>query len=393
MAISAVVGQARNFDAREAGTQASLRAVEHLGRNPVVLGFIFASHNLPLQQVLSGAAALLGDAPLVGFSTSAELTSQGQQQHSVVVALLTGSDITARADWFPGFGEDSRSTSQKMAHSLQLYQAYGTLFVVADGFHGDTKDLCAALPRGDYTLAGCLSGGELRQARTYQVGGRQSGFGGLAAALLAGKVASGIGLAHGWNEVGAYYKITRTRGAWVRTLNNQPAAETYASLFGYEAREWAYPPLNEMVRLYPLGIEQGKDKPLLVRSPLRMEADGSLRMHTSIPEGSIAHMLVGSMDACQKAAEKAAMQALKSLGKARPVLAVVLPDIAWQMLGETKPGREIEAVRSVIGPEVPIVGGYTLGQIAHSVGTGKKASSPELFNQNIEVVLIGEPSD
>lgn len=326
----------------------------------------------------------MGDIPLIGFTTSAEISSSGIQQRSVLIALVTGTDVNARCDFWPGYAEDSRGVSQKMSQFIEPHQSNGTLLVVADGFHGDPKDICNALPTGSYTLAGCLAGGELRQARTYQSGGRQSGYGGLAAAFLSGKVATGVGMGNGWREVGAYFQITRVRGLWVRTLNNLPAAEAYSKWLGYQPREWSFPPLNEIVRLYPLGIEKGEDKELLIRSPMRMESDGSLRMHTSVSEGDTAHLLVGNLDNCLRSAERATLQALKSLGKARPVLAIVLPDISWQMLLETQPGAEIVAIRKELGTGVPMIGGYTYGQISNH------NRNAEFFNQQIEVILIGE---
>ena len=92
---------------------------------------------------------------------------------------------------------------------------------------------------------------------------------------------------------------------WVQTLDNAPAAETYARYLGYTAREWAYPPLTDMARLYPLGVEigsmQGGAGPfvesdptnLLIRSALRVEVDGSLRMSAPVPEGSVVHLMTG----------------------------------------------------------------------------------------------------
>ena len=333
---------------------------------------------------MSGAGALLGDVPLIGFTTSAEITSAGLQMRSVVVALLTGTDASVRSEFFPGFGEDSRAVSQKMIQSILPNQPGGTLLLVADGFHGDPQDLCRTLPEGSCIVAGCLAGGELRQARTFQLGGRQTGSGGLAAAYLSGKITAGVGVAHGWQEVGTYFQITRVRGSWIRALNNRPAAEIYAQWLGYLPRDWSFPPLNELVRLYPLGIEQGDASKLLIRSPMRMESDGSLRMHTAISEGAAAHLMVGSAENCLKNAEKAASQALKALGKAKPILALVLPDISWQLLFETDPGAEITAVRKVLGHNVPILGGYTFGQISNHQHTS------ELFNQHIEIIILGE---
>ncbi len=387
MALSAVVGQAQALEGREAAAQATHRALDQVGRSPAVFGLVIASHYHAIQQVLSGAATLLGDIPLLGLSTTAEITDEGQAQRSVVVALLTGEGINVKADWWGEFGDDSRGATQHMAQALQLYHAEGTLLVVADGFNGDAKQLCAGLPAGEYNVAGCLAGGSLNHARTFQIGGRQSGSNGLAAALLSGKLVSGVGYAHGWQPVGSYYRVTRSQGPWVRTLNDTSVAEIYASLFKYPARQWSFPPLNELIRLYPLGIEQKASEPLLVRSPLRMETDGSLRMNTTIPEGVTAHLLVGSIQDCIEAARQAAQQALDALNGARPVLALIFADIAWQMLFESNPGQELQAIREVLGPDVPMAGGYTFGQIART-GTKDKKGTPELLNQQIEVVLF-----
>ena len=149
MSLAAVVGKTQMPDGREAGALAARMAVDQLGRNPIIQGFIFASHHLALQQVLSGASALLGDAPLLGFSTSSEITSSGQQNHSVVVALLNGNDAVSRSDWQGGFSEDSRSVTQKLIQALQLDNNEGTLLIVADGFNGDAKEMCAVLPDGN----------------------------------------------------------------------------------------------------------------------------------------------------------------------------------------------------------------------------------------------------
>ena len=389
MAISAFVGTSQALSGREAATQASHRALEQVGRNPVFLGIVISSYHHPIQQVISGVSALVGDAPLIGFSTSAEITSEGLNHHSSIVVLLTGENATARADWWPDFGDDSHGVTQRMANALQLFHAEGSLLLVADGFNGDAKQACAALPAGDYRIAGCLAGGDLHQARTFQIGGRQAGTNGLAAAFITGNLVIGVGAAHGWQSVGAYFKVTSASGPWVRTLDNKPVAEIYSELFTYPARDWSFPPLNGIVRLFPLGLERNEQSSLLVRSPLRMESDGSLRMNTAIPEGSSAHILVGSTSNCLKAAKSAAQQAIQELGNARPVLALVIPDISWQKLFQATPGLEIQALRDVLGPDLPIVGGYTFGQIA-CLSEGNDQKTPELLNQHIEVILFGE---
>ena len=213
--------------------------------------------------------------------------------------------------------------------------------------------------------------------------GNQTGSGGLAAAFLRGDLRVGIGFGHGWDPVGGQFRVTRSRGFWLRTLDGRPASETYALLFGQPARDWAFPPLNYLARLYPLGVEQGEE--LVVRAPIRVEADGSFRMNATVRDGSDAYLLVGSRAACEKAARQAAQQALLQLDDARPAFALVLVDVAWQMLLKSQPGVEINAVQEIVGTNVPIAGGYTLGQIV----PGENGTGPRFLNQHIVVVVFG----
>jgi len=54
------------------------------------------------------------------------------------------------------------------------------------------------------------------------------------------------------------------------------------------------------------------------------------------------------------------------------------------MLLKSTPGAEIAAVQDILGPNVPIAGGYTLGQIAPGKDT------PQFLNQHILVIVFGE---
>jgi len=51
---------------------------------------------------------------------------------------------------------------------------------------------------------------------------------------------------------------------------------------------------------------------------------------------------------------------------------------------KSTPGAEIAAVQDILGPNVPIAGGYTLGQIAPGKDT------PQFLNQHILVIVFGE---
>ncbi|HEU0297717.1 MAG TPA: FIST N-terminal domain-containing protein [Anaerolineales bacterium] len=380
--INVAIGQAQALNGREAGLQAAHQALNKLGSGAPKLGIIVASHHYQARDVVSGVSGLLGDTPMIGFSSPAGMISEGLRPNSVVVALLTG-DFQAETQWLPAYAQSARETGAKLAKQITEKNASACLFF-ADGFNGDADQLCSALS-SSIPLVGGLAAGDLHTGHSYQLAGPQTGSGALAAAFLRGNLRVGVGSAHGWNPVGSQFRITRSRGFWLRTLDGRPASETYAQLFGYPAREWAFPPLSHLARLYPLGIEQGDT--MIVRAPIRVEADGSFRMNAPVRDGVDAYLLVGSRASCEKAAQQAAQQALQQLQGSKPAFALVLADVAWEMLLKSHPATEINAIHEILGPDVQIAGGYTLGQV---VPGREEKSPPQLLNQHIVVVVFGE---
>ena len=383
MTLVASVGSAQALDGREAGLQAAHQALNHIGANTPGFAIVISSHQYQAREVLNGVTSLLGDAPVLGFASPAGLTHEGMQPHSVIVALLSG-DFHAEALWYPGYAQSGRDTGTKVMQQAETHEERQSLLFFADGFNGDAEQFCNMLSPG-LNAAGGLSSGDLHTGNTYQMAGSQTGSGGLAAAFLRGNLKMGVGYGHGWDQVGKQFRVTRSRGFWLRTLDGRPASEAYANLFGYSARDWAFPPLSYLARLYPLGLEQGEE--LIVRSPIRVEADGSFRMNATIRDGIDAYLLVGSRVACERAARNAAQQALLQLGSAKPVFALVLVDIAWQLLLKAQYGVEITAIQEILGTKIPIAGGYTLGQVAPA-----DHASPKFLNQQIVVIVFGEES-
>ena len=386
MTLTAAVGHAQALDAREAGMQATHQALNGLGTVSPSLGIIIAPYRYDPQQVINGASSLLANIPVIGFSVSAGLTQRGINSHSVIVVMLAGDDIQAETHWFPSYSQASAETATRISQLLGYEQRPAeSVIIFADGLNGNAEEFCASLPAGMPVLGG-LATGDPQGANSFQIAGVQSGMGSMAVAFLRGNFKVGIGHGHGWHPVGSHFRVTRSRGFWLRTLDGHPASETYSRLFGQPAREWAFPPLNYMTRIYPLGFEQAYSNELLVRSPLRVEADGSFRMNCSLRDGSDAYLMVGSPADCLATARQATQDALLALGDSKPVFALILVDTAWQMLLQAQGGAEIKAVQDVLGEAVPVAGGYTLGQI---VPSGLFNEHPEFLNQNIVVAVFG----
>jgi hypothetical protein len=127
---------------------------------------------------------------------------------------------------------------------------------------------------------------------------------------------------------------------------------------------------------------------LLLRSILRIEVDGSLRMSAPVPEGAVVHLMTGDPDACLTAAREAVEQALNALGSARPLLAIAFVDAAWQSLFATRPTQVTDTIKTALSG-LPLVGAYTFGQLVRL----RLDEPPVLHNQNIAVVVFGEATE
>ncbi|MDX9992174.1 MAG: FIST N-terminal domain-containing protein [Anaerolineales bacterium] len=389
MTFVASVGHAQSLDAREASLQAAHHALNQMGNNSPALAIIISPYRFDAQMILSGATSLLSNIPILGFSSPAALTHFGYHTNTVVVALLGGDELQAETHWFAAYSQASSDTATRLQQLIGYEQrpVKGVL-AFADGLNGNAEEFCQALP-ASLPIFGGLAAGDAQSNISYQFAGVQSGNGGMASAFLRGEYKFGVGYGHGWSPIGNHFRVTRSRGFWLRTLDSRPAADAYASLFGYASREWALPPLNYTSRLYPLGFEQLNDQKMLIRSPLRVEADGSFRMNAALRDGSDAYLMVGSSADCIAAVKNAVKQALIGLDGAKPVFALVLIDIAWQMLLQAKPGAEIQAIHEMLGPELPIAGGYTIGQIAPARHMDE---NPQFLNQHFMIILFGENS-
>ena len=257
MTLQAAIGIAQALDGREAGLQAAHQALNRLGAGTPGLGILIASHQFQAREVATGVESLLNDAPLIGFSAPAVLTNSGLHTNSVVLALLKG-DFQAEAHWLSGYAQSGRETAERLMQLASAHKDNEAALLFADGFNGDAEQLCSAIQPGSLSFAGGLSSGDLHTGSTYQMAGNQTGTGSLAAAFLRGSLRIGVGYGHGWDPVGSQFRVTRSRGFWLRTLDGRPASETYAELLGYSARDWAFPPLNSSCAFISAGCGAGR---------------------------------------------------------------------------------------------------------------------------------------
>jgi hypothetical protein len=141
MALNTAVGQAHALNGREAALQATHQALNRLGPVSPGFGIVIASHQYQARDIVSGVSGLLGDTPLIGFSSPVGLTADGVHPNSVVVALFAG-DVQAETHWLPGYAQSARETGAKILKIASERKDIRALLFFADGFNGDADQLC-----------------------------------------------------------------------------------------------------------------------------------------------------------------------------------------------------------------------------------------------------------
>ena len=112
----------------------------------ISFALIISSQDFVVQDVISTAISHLGNVPIFGFSSSHIMTPQTEMIKTVVVALFSGEELSARTNWWAGFGDNSRKTASRMLSGLNNFEKEaGVLLTAADGILGDAAILAEIL--------------------------------------------------------------------------------------------------------------------------------------------------------------------------------------------------------------------------------------------------------
>lgn len=385
MTLSAVTGSSNEINCREAARLAAQQALKSLGAARPETAILFFADACNPTEVMEGLHSVLGDLPVWGAGTTAPITAERNSR--VVIGLLSGVQGPVETSWLGHFAQDSIGAALALGEKITQASNAGahTVLFVVDGLQGNTQPLCAAFEEATLAVNGFMSAGMQSQGKTYQVSNGQCGSGGLAFLWLGGKTRVGFGIGHGWKDSGLHFRVTRSRDVWVQKLNEISPAEVYEQVFGYPAREWAFAPLSDLVRIYSLGVDETGAGEVVLHAPLRMEVDGGLRLNLPIEEGQVVRLMVADPEACLAAARRAAREAVQRSQSMRPALAIVLVDQSWQVLFETRRDAVFNAVQAELG-RTPVIGAYTLGQFNRS----ENQKTLQAMNANIQVVVFSE---
>lgn len=198
-------------------------------------------------------------------------------------------------------------------------------------------------------------------------------------------VPSGVGVGHGWKNIGVPMQATETHGNTVKTINFLPAFGVYAEAvekhtgipFPREREKFF-----EASRAHPFGIAR-INMDMIVRDPLWVEPDGSMVFAGEIPQDSYISILEGSSDTLVAAAADVGRKAMAALPPGGKPGVFLLMDCISRTLFMDERFKEELAVLAPLGSTS--AGACTMGEIANS-----GSEFLEFYNKTAVVAVMGE---
>ena len=345
---------------RELSIKLAHTLLEQMEEDPKAV-ILLATPEYDLLEASKAMRVILGDVPVWGGSVRQVWSAEGTPTNGMSLTAIGGDGVETAGWWI-----EEEPKPNGIAQTIQALSP-DLLFVGLEAMQSRLRHWLAALENAQTPLIGGLVGSDLRLGRMSLLAGQQVGHGGAAILGMRG-LKFGIGIGTPWRSTGLWVEITESRGEWLRKINGKPVAEVMEEIFGQPARRWAYAPLREFARLYPLGMqtETGWD----IRAPIHVETDGSWRMTIPMPHEGRAYWMTADIADAILAVEKALEDAVSMLGSP-PAVVFMWLDWAWSYLLTAHEPEFARRIRERVGEGVPVVGVYTLGQLSRA-----KAETP-----------------
>ena len=349
--------------------------------------WLFCASQAGLEKMLQGICEGAGTDRIVGCTTAGEISSEGLSVNSAVLGGIASDQIDFEIVAVGDLGQDSQLAGRRLADAFSAEPQYVQIF--SDGLTGNGCALLRGIADvlGDHVpVSGGAAGdnGEFRE--TFQFSNGRIHRDAVCAIGFYGDLRLGTSVSSGWVPIGLAKQVTKARGGVVYELNGEPALNVYQRFLGQHAQK-----LPAIGVEYPLGFSLPggpADHEDLFVLRATMSVDRKARAITfagEIPEGVMVNLTCGDRPSILQAAQTAARNAQSAIVEADPEIIFCFSCMARKIVLGRRTKEEIEAVRSELGRQVPMVGFYSYGEFS-PVGP---AARNYMHNESITLSVLG----
>ncbi|MCP4436541.1 MAG: hypothetical protein GY812_13730 [Actinomycetia bacterium] len=379
------VGSSVLADARSAALQATEQAIGPLEPKLLV---VLASSRIDQEALLGGIREAARGVPMIGCTTSGEISGGGPAHSGVVVMAIGGDGFSIATGIGEIEGDDLRGAAARAARCASEVEDRESkvLLLLSDGLAGDQQEVV----RGAYQqvgatlpLVGGCAGDDMEMEQTFQYFGDRVVRRSVVAAAISSDAPIGIGVNHGWQPVGVPMVVTESEGVVVHRLDDKPALDVYLDRFDAPADVRSDPAaFTRFAETRPLGLSRRSGDEIRFVATANFE-QRSIQCFAEVPQGGTCSIMNGDAESILQATEDACGEALAPLDGSEPTGMLVFDCIARKgVLGDEGIEREVGRISSH-SRGAPVAGFYTYGEIARVSGaTG-------FHNQTLVVLALG----
>jgi hypothetical protein len=379
MATKAGVGMSRHHNPNVAGREAAEQALKEAGVDRPDFVFMFASIGYDQPSLLRTVREATGGAPLSGCSVEGTIDGDDadESHFSVLVTAVSSEELQWHNGLATGLSADSWDLGKRVAQDLLPHLSADTigLFIFPDGLTYDIDNFFAGL-EGDLPsdrflpIWGGGAGNNLNLGKpTYQYCDDEVVSDGVSYALLSGEARPAWAISHSLIPIGGERIVTRSRGNVIYEIDGKPAIEVLKEYLPEDAltedRDWLRYAIS--LALSFRAPSYMKDEEYVVRGvPQLSLTDGSITVQTEVKEGTSIWFSSRDKEKITTGFDRMSAQIKEQLDGAQPELVFQFECVTRGklMFREQEKQELLRRFRQSVGPDVPWVGFYTIGEIA-----------------------------
>ena len=396
------IGNSSAKDSIIAGKEAAGQAMLSFDKKSPDVALVFASQRFQHNDLLKGIQSVIGDIPLLGGTTAGEISTHGLGSETIVICLIASATLSFNTVVENGMLKDEEGCGQRLANKIISNASIGdakSLILFPDGLvGGDGISLLKGIQSvlgNDFEIAGGFladDGKFLKSFQFYNGACYKSDF--VTALLISGngKYVTSTGVRSGFESIGGEIYCTEANKNVVKKFDESRALDFYKDLLGKELSKR----LPEICMEYPFGLIDSKatigdQEYFQLRAGFGVnEEEGSITLAGSIPEGSAITLTTASRADIINGAKQAAIQAKEGLFGALPKLALMFSCFGRKQLLGRRTHEEIDAVKEVLGKNVPIIGFYSYGEFGPIDKNMDELKAARFHNETVVLWVIGE---
>ncbi len=371
------IGISLNSDAREAAIEAAAQAGQAVSRPSLAL--VFGSIHLQQDRIFDGLiTAGIDPSIIIGGSSYAEISPAGVTRKSVSVLLLELPEATVRTVSVP-LQDDPYLMSRNLFDALGDWhpeeQNYNIALLLSAISAGRENEMLASLRQrvnqlavfggmtcGNYDLG--MNHPEFWENYQYCGGPLEQHVRLAVLQLPRNQFTIAFGCGHGWEPIGPSHEITRSEGSTVYEIDGMPVLEFYRQFLGRDADDQFFELLIQRYGI-ALQLEETAGPRTTVKTPVKIDHEAGYMTFYPVEElqGKNVKLIQANRKSLINGARRAAEQCLAALDGNKPSLVLAVSCSQRGAVLHSRSDDEIEAVRTVMGQDVPVTGWYSGGEI------------------------------